>query len=299
MTTPHDAAGAYVLGVLDAADAAAFEAHLAGCDVCAAHVEEFAGMEPMLAMLAEGPALAPDPRSTGTAPGLYAVDPAAPLDPYADEAFDAFAPRPPAPARSAPPARPPEPAVAAVSPGPGPELLDRLIDEVGARRARSRRRAFALVAAAAVLVVGGPAVAVVATSGGEKENRAVEPHPTSPAEDAFFHHMQEKIGATDPVTKVSATVGMEKKGWGTHTVLELKNVKGPLKCRLVAVSKTGDEEVVTSWAVPKWGYGIPGATQESARNPLYVHGGAAMDRGDIDHFEVRTFDGTSLVEVDA
>ncbi|MFF8604342.1 anti-sigma factor family protein [Streptomyces sp. NPDC015346] len=311
MTSPHDAAGAYVLGVLDAADAAAFEAHLAGCDVCAAHVEEFAGMEPMLAMLAEGPTQAPETGAMRTAAGLYAVDPAAPggppVDPYAEEAFDAFAPRPPAPVSSVPvssvpPARTPGsavPAVPAVAAGPGPELLDRLIDEVGARRARSRRRAFALVAAAAVLVVGGPAVAVVATSGGEKGNRAVEPHPTSPAEDAFFHHMEEKIQATDPVTQVSATVGLEKKGWGTHTVLELKNVKGPLKCRLVAVSKSGEEEIVTSWAVPKWGYGIPGATQESAKHPLYVHGGAAMDRGDIDRFEVRTFDGTPLVEVDA
>ena len=49
---------------------------------------------------------------------------------------------------------------------------------------------------------------------------------------------------------------MEPKAWGTHTVLELKNVKGPQKCSLIAVSKTGEEEVVTSWSVPKWGYGI-------------------------------------------
>lgn len=291
MTPPHDAAGAYVLGILDDADAAAFEAHLVDCELCAAHVEEFAGMEPMLALLAEAGA---DAGAQG-APRPAGLDPyAGPRsDPYADEAFDAFAPRPPAPPA---PRRAPGEAVAAP---PGPELLDRLVDEVGARRAARRRRSFYLVAAAAVLVVGGPAVAVVATSGGGHDNRAIEPHPTSPAEDAFFHHMDEKIQATDPTTKVSATVGMEKKGWGTHTVLELKNVKGPLKCRLVAVSKSGEEETVTSWAVPKWGYGIPGATQESAKNPLYVHGGAAMDRNDIDHFEVRTFDGERLVEVEA
>ncbi|MFE5939108.1 zf-HC2 domain-containing protein [Streptomyces sp. NPDC056470] len=286
MTPPHDAAGAYVLGILDDADAAAFEAHLAGCELCAAHVEEFAGMEPMLAMLADA----------GTAPAA----PFGPtsIDPYADKAFDDFAPRPPAPPGPRRAQGAPVP-LHAVGAQPGPELLDRLIDEVGAKRANRRRRSFYLVAAAAVLVVGGPAVAVVATSGGERENIAVEPHPTSPAEDAFFHHMDEKIQATDPTTKVSATVGLEKKGWGTHTVLELKNVKGPLKCRLVAVSKSGEEETVTSWAVPKWGYGIPGATMESAKNPLYVHGGAAMDRNDIDHFEVRTFDGERLVEVEA
>ncbi|MFJ8668992.1 anti-sigma factor family protein [Streptomyces sp. NPDC093600] len=285
MTSPHDAAGAYVLGILDAADTAAFEAHLTRCDVCVAHVEEFAGLEPMLALLAEAP---PAPPGTSAA-GPHAVDP------YADDAFDAFAPRPPAP----PPARDPRPPLAA-APAPGPEVLDRLVDEVAARRARTRRRTRFLVAAAAVLIIGGPAVAVVATSGGEKDDRAVvDPHPTSPAEDAFFHHMEEKVQATDPTTKVSAVVGLERKGWGTHTVLELKNVKGPLKCRLVAVSTSGEEEVVTSWAVPKWGYGIPGAATDAAKNPLYVHGGAAMDRDDIDRFEVRTFDGARLVEVDA
>ncbi|MEU4270484.1 zf-HC2 domain-containing protein [Streptomyces sp. NPDC026092] len=289
MTPPHDAAGAYVLGILDDVDAAAFEAHLVDCDVCAAHMEEFAGMEPMLAMLADDEAARRAPRPPGAS------------DPYAEDVFDAFAPRPPTAVPGPPLPRPRRGHAksAPIAVAPAPELLDRLIDEVGAKRARSRRRSFYLVAAAAILVVGGPAVAVVATSDGGTDHVAIEPHPTSPAEDAFFHHMEEKIQATDPKTKVSATVGLEKKGWGTHTVLELKNVKGPLKCRLVAVSKSGEEEVVTSWGVPKWGYGIPGATQESAKNPLYVHGGAAMDRADIDHFEVRTFDGERLVEVEA
>ena len=285
MTSPHDAAGAYVLGILDTDDAAAFEAHLGGCEVCAAHLEEFAGMEPMLAMLADTPSPSSGARLRDA--GFSGIDP------YADGAFDDFAPRPPVPLAAR---RKGEPPVGAI---PDPKLLDRLVDEVGAHRARTRRRTFFLVAAAAVLVIGGPAVAVVATSGGGTNNVAADPHPTSPAEDAFFHHMEEKFQATDPTTLVSATVGVEKKGWGTHAVLELKNVKGPLKCRLVAVSKSGDEEVVTSWAVPKWGYGIPGAATEAAKNPLYVHGGAAMNRTDIDHFEVRTFDGERLVEVDA
>ncbi|WP_274559116.1 anti-sigma factor family protein [Streptomyces spiramyceticus] len=241
----HDAVGAYVLGILDDADATAFEAHLAGCQYCAAQLDDFAGMEPMMAALAEYPG---------------------------------------------PPARLTEPT---------PQLLDRLTDEVATKRAQSRRRGFYLVAAAAVLVVGGPAIAVVATSDGDGGSNVAGPHPTSPAEDAFFNHMEEKIVATDATTKVSATVGMEKKGWGTHTVLELKNVKGPLKCSLIAVAKDGKEETVTTWAVPKWGYGIPDSTNKTAKNPLYVHGGAAMNRDEIDHFEVRTFDGKRLVEVEA
>ncbi|WP_329043071.1 zf-HC2 domain-containing protein [Streptomyces sp. NBC_01422] len=250
----HDAAGAYVLGILDDAEASAFEAHLAGCALCAAHLDEFTGMEPMLAMLAESPAAVP-----GARPVPHVPEP------------------------------------------PAPRLLDGLVDEVARKRAQRRRRTRYLIAAAAVLVIGGPVVAVTATAGEDRGRQveAADPHPTSPAEDAFFHHMPEKLSATDPVTRVDATVGMEPKAWGTHTVLELKNVKGPQKCSLVAVSKSGDEEVVTSWAVPKWGYGIENSTHASAQHPLYVHGGAAMARGDIDHFEVRTFDGERLVEIDA
>ncbi|MEU1125803.1 zf-HC2 domain-containing protein [Streptomyces sp. NPDC005899] len=249
----HDAAGAYVLGILDDAEASAFEAHLAHCALCAAHLDEFAGMEPVLAMLAEAPA----------EPGARPV-------PHVPER-------------------------------PAPRLLAGLVDEVARKRSQRRRRTGYLVAAAAVLVIGGP-VAVVASTGGEGSGTQVEaagPHPTSPAEDAFFHHMKEKLRATDPTTRVAAAIGMEPKAWGTHTVLELKNVKGPRKCRLVAVSRSGEEEVVTSWSVPTWGYGIEDSNHASARNPLYVHGGTAMARQDIDHFEVRTFDGERLVEIDA
>jgi hypothetical protein len=268
----HDAVGAYVLGILDEADASAFEAHLAGCDICGAHLEEFSGMEPMLAMLAEAPAPAPArPPNVVNMPGMPGM-------------------------AGFPPPRP----VPVVPTAPSPKLLGGLLDEVAAKRAARRRRGMYLVAAAAALIIGGPAVAVVVTADDTGSNQAgVEPHPTSPAEDAFFNHMDEKVRATDATTKVSATVGMERKGWGTHTVLELKNVKGPLKCNLIAVSKTGEEEVVTSWAVPTWGYGIPDSPDKVSKNPLYVHGGAAMNRNDIDHFEVRTFDGERLVEVDA
>ncbi|MGW7366574.1 anti-sigma factor family protein [Streptomyces sp. NPDC054841] len=266
----HETAGAYVLGILDDAEATAFEAHLAGCDICAAHLEEFAGMEPMLAMLAEPP-------------GQRSAPPEPNVLPFTSTLME-------------PPSRRPAPVIPTA---PSPQLLGRLVDEVAVKRAQKRRRSMYMIAASVALIVGGPAVAVVATQGDDHGSNVADPHPTSPAEDAFFNHMEEKVQATDAVTKVSATVGLEKKGWGTHAVLELKNVTGPLKCNLIAVSKTGEEEVVTSWAVPKWGYGIPDSTNKQAKNPLYIHGGAAMDRNEIDHFEVRTFDGKRLVEVDA
>ena len=52
--------------------------------------------------------------------------------------------------------------------------------------------------------------------------------------------MTDKVNATDATTKVSATVAMEAKAWGTDAALELTNVKGPLKCSLIAVSKKGE-----------------------------------------------------------
>ncbi|MYZ39212.1 MULTISPECIES: zf-HC2 domain-containing protein [unclassified Streptomyces] len=272
-STVHEAVGAYVLGILDDAEATAFEAHLAGCRICAVNLEEFSGMEPMLAMLADSPAPFAGPGSLGAPGTLGSLAPVVPL---------AELPTP------------------SVSVQPSPQLLGRLVDEVAAKRAQRRRRGMYLVAAAAALIIGGPVVAVTAAGGdGGTSNQAGDPHPTSPAEDAFFNHMPDKVWATDATTKVSATIGMEPKGWGTHTVLELKNVKGPLKCSLVAVSKTGEEEVVTSWSVPKWGYGIADSPNKVSKSPLYVHGGTAMDSNDIDHFEVRTFDGERLVEVDA
>ncbi|MFH9067847.1 anti-sigma factor family protein [Streptomyces alboflavus] len=267
----HETVGAYALGILDDAEATAFEAHLAGCDFCAHQLEEFSGMAPMLAALADfpgadvgGAAAAPAPAAHGPLRGVPQIG-------------EQLAAR------------------------PSPRLADRLVDEVAVKRAQRRRRGMYLVAAAAALIIGGP-LAVFAVSdddgGGTKEVAGADPHPTSPAEDAFFHHMDDKIAATDPRTKVTATVGTEKKAWGTHTVLELKNVKGPLKCSLIAVGKDGKKETVTTWSVPKWGYGIKDSTNKWARSPLYVHGGAAFDRDDIDHFEVRTFDGERLVEVD-
>ncbi|MFI5807793.1 anti-sigma factor family protein [Streptomyces sp. NPDC051561] len=244
----HDAVAAYSLGILDENESSAFEAHLATCDYCAAQLDEFSGMEPMLAALAE----------------------------------------PPGPPRELTP--------------PSPSLLAGLVHEVGAQRARRKRRGLYLVAAAAAVVIGGSGAVVLAAANDSEKPRVEalpDPHPTSPAEDAFFHHMTKKVSATDPDTKVSAVVGTEAKGWGTHTVMELKNVKGPLKCTLIAVSRNGDEEVVSSWSVPKWGYGIPDSPNTSAKNPLYIHGGAAMASNDIDHFEVRTFDGKPLVKVKA
>ncbi|MFE9686108.1 zf-HC2 domain-containing protein [Streptomyces sp. NPDC002701] len=246
----HETVGAYALGILDDAEATAFEEHLATCEWCAQQLDELAGMEPMLAALAD----LPGTRGTPAIGETLAVR-------------------------------------------PSPRLADRLVDEVAERRAKKRRRGFYLVAAAAALIIGGP-VTAIAVTGGETTQQAGKPlQSVSPAKQVFTD-MKDKVRATDPSTQVSAAVGMESKPYGTGLALELKNVKGPQKCSLIAVGKNGERETATTWTVPKWGYGIKDAATELARNPLYLQGAVAMNSADIDHFEVVTFDGKKLTEVD-
>ncbi len=246
----HETVGAYALGILDDAEATAFEAHLATCEWCAQQLDELAGMEPMLAALADLP-------GSGS--------------PAIGESLSAK---------------------------PSPRLVNKLVDEVAERRAQKRRRSFYMVAAAAALIVGGPFAAIATTgddSGGGRTNQATT--LTNSAKD-LFTSMKTKVSGTDSTTGVTATVGMEEKLWGIETGLELKGVKGPLKCSLIFVSKDGERETAASWSVGKWGYGIPDAKTEQARNPLYITGGVSMSMDEVDHVEVMDFDGNKLAEVD-
>ncbi|MFF1547319.1 anti-sigma factor family protein [Streptomyces sp. NPDC058291] len=248
----HETVGAYALGILDDAEATAFEIHLAGCEWCAQQLDELAGMEPMLAALADLP-------GTGT------------------------------------------PAIGdSLSARPSPRLAERLVDEVSERRAQKRRRSFFLVAAAAALIIGGP-LTVLAATGGDGGTKGAEASATKSASTAksTFDTLGKRVAATDAASKVSATVAMGEKAWGTEIGVELKNVSGPEKCSLIAVGKNGERETVSSWSVPEWGYGLPGAKTEQAKNPLYVVGGAAFKANEIDHFEVMTFGGKKLVQIDA
>ncbi|MEU7361616.1 MULTISPECIES: anti-sigma factor family protein [Streptomyces] len=243
----HETVGAYALGILDDAEATAFEAHLAGCEWCAQQLDELAGMEPMLAALADLP-------GSGSTPAIGE----------------------------------------SLSAKPSPRLVEKLVDEVAEKRAQKRRRSFYMIAAAAALIIAGP-LAAVAVNGGSDGGGQVTATPAQ----ATFRTMSDKKSATDASTHVSATVAMARKDWGTQAVLELKNVKGPLKCSLVLVAKNGQRVTMSSWSVPDWGYGIPDAKTEQSKQPLYIGGAAAFQPNEIDHFEVVTFEGKKLVQVDA
>ncbi|MFD0383781.1 hypothetical protein ACFQ2B_19955 [Streptomyces stramineus] len=126
-------------------------------------------------------------------------------------------------------------------------LLDRLLGEVSATRRAHRTRRLCLAAAAAALIVAGP------LAGAALLSEDAPSHSTVSAAKEMYEE-GEKIGAVDPATGVDATVSLQEKPWGTHVALKLGNVRGPRSCALVAVGRGGEEQTVTTWAVP------PGAT---------------------------------------
>jgi hypothetical protein len=167
---------------------------------------------------------------------------------------------------------------------PGESMLPALLADVAADRNRRRRRWMMALAAGIALIVAGPILGV--TLG----HQSSPPTTDSVAQDMVM--VGEQHSAVNPANGVSATIGLDQRSWGTHVAIELKGVHGPLKCDLVVVSKTGETQVVTNWIVPTPGYGVPGHEQA-----LFVHGGAALNKSQIDHFEVRTLDGQTLITV--
>ncbi|MER5644978.1 zf-HC2 domain-containing protein [Streptosporangium sp. NPDC002524] len=172
----------------------------------------------------------------------------------------------------------------------GPAEVVNLLRRRKAADRRARRGTFVIGAAAAVTLVAG-GIAVGTSISGENGSGSVPVGHSAhgPAEEAY------RAGtplAGAGATGVTGGLVLETKGWGTHAALELRGVKGPLECELVAVSRTGERRVVTGWAVPERGYGVPGSPE-----PLYVHGGVAWERAGIDRFEVRTNGGDTLLTV--
>jgi len=232
MTTDvqHTDVAAYALGLLEETDRRAFEAHLAGCPLCAAELGDFTGMA---------------------------------------EIFDdvpSVEPRP--------------------DPPDGGELVALLRHRELTER-RRRRRMTLLGAAAGVALLAGGAVAggLAAHDRPAHTARDQAAHPTATpghgVGDVFRDG--EKVAAVDAGTGVTGAVAMRSKGWGTDVGIELSRVKGPLVCRLVAVSTTGERRTVSEWSVPPKGYGLPGSPMRT----LQVHGGTALGRADLARFDVQ------------
>ncbi|GAA1780323.1 zf-HC2 domain-containing protein [Actinomadura chokoriensis] len=234
----HTDVGAYALGLLEAGDRRAFEAHLHGCGRCQAELGEL----------------------SGTAGALFELAPGA------------AEPGPEAAAEGDEPSAPPAP----------------VLDMVRRRRKadrRFRRTAYAVGTAAAAVALGA-GVAVGAALGGEGGDEGKAPPVAQQSLTG------QRFQATNASTGASGAVGLVDKGWGTQVSLELRGIKGPLRCHLEAVSRSGERSVVAGWRVPDKGYGVPGQPK-----PLVMQGGTGLDRRDIDHFTVRLDDGGTLLTI--
>jgi anti-sigma factor RsiW len=153
---------------------------------------------------------------------------------------------------------------------PSPKVLDGLLTQVSTARKRSRaRRMFALAAS------------------GDSPSDSMNGNHTP----AVALLMSGQVtSATDPVSHVKSRLATEPRAWGTHAALELANIRGPLKCKLVAVPKSGPPETMFTWRIPERGYGVP-----ANPTPFTMHGATSYDLSEIKEFQVVTTDGEHIV----
>jgi hypothetical protein len=160
-----------------------------------------------------------------------------------------------------------------------PRRSEALVGAVRTQRRHARTRQSLTLAACLALVIAGAVVAVSLGFGG----RLGLPVTSTTAEN---------LHAVSQSTGVDATVQVDQKRWGSQVTLQITHIKGPVACRLMAVSRDGQSEVVMGWSVPSEGYGT--VVQPS---PLVLHGGTNLVRADLAGFEVRTINGALLVSV--
>ncbi|WP_318307411.1 zf-HC2 domain-containing protein [Amycolatopsis solani] len=250
----HTDVAAYVLGVLSEAENTQFEAHLMNCPHCQLDLIELYQLPDVLDLVK----------------------------------------------RSWP--EPPMPAPGPRTLAPGPRVLRGLMEEATVKRRRRKRLGLLAGAAAAALVVAGPLVtlavrpadAVPPASLSAPSTKQAPPEtgvlatsvpPAQPGSSQTY-------GRGSGGSAVNALVTVSPVEWGSRVELELRGIVGPVKCRLVAISKAGDESVVSSWSVPPKGFGIPGSPE-----PLRLQGTISLAMDQIGRFEVRGDDGSVLVSV--
>lgn len=156
--------------------------------------------------------------------------------------------------------------------GPGPRLLDKLLDDIAVRRRTARRKVLYGLAASVAVALAGPALmATVGDSGGKTTEAAAV-----------------KVAATDAKSGVWAQVTASDKVWGADLEIEVKDGSGPRSCRLVIVGRDGSEQTATGWMVP-----------DHDASPTTLHGAVAVHTDDVLFYDVRTTDGQTLVRIPA
>jgi hypothetical protein len=164
-----------------------------------------------------------------------------------------------------------------------PHRSDALVTTVRAERRRAAMRRRLTLAACLVVLMAAAGVLVsgrlnLLTGSGEGNAPVTSAAP--------------KLHAVSQQTDTEASVWVDGKKWGSQVTLEIDHVTGPATCRLVAVSRNGQTEILMGWNVPPEGYG----TSEQPKS-LVLRGSTAITRSDLSKLEVRTTSGSLLVSV--
>ncbi|MFC4585290.1 zf-HC2 domain-containing protein [Sphaerisporangium corydalis] len=270
---PHVEVAAYILGALNKEDSEAFDLHLLDCASCQDELRDMYELPDALDVIKRGMKGTVNGAARGTVNGAGhgtngATRPSVNGSAHNGVVQDLWSPHP----RQ----RAPVPSHRRADP-----RVDRPRDELAAARARRRRAMWLGVAAALVIGVTGTTTAQLLWPRDDASTVSIAAGPTDLSE------------GTSPDTGVSGSVGLAPKGWGTEVAFQLSGVRGPERCSLVAVSHSGDTDIVSGWRIPPgMGYGVPGHP-----DPLRLTGGTALAKSDIDHFEVRREDGVRLLAI--
>lgn len=267
--TFRDRAAAYVLGVLDADETVAFEEHLAGCDLCAAEVES---LLPTALSLGEI-----SPNQANVMHIIYSADPAEAVPPalkHGDRRPAAF-PRLTAAVGSATDAVRRRLAPTTASHRRGPNARHGRTDPRAPRRRRQ-----------GLLAVTGAAGVVLAFMLGTQFSAGSDTPQGGPSQPAISSSPEvpstASLDVTDARTGVHAVLAIADAPWGSQLWLTLDNVRGPLRCELLAIGWDASSTPIATWRVPVPGYGIDEAPQ-----PLTIQATTAVLLRDVREFVIR------------
>jgi hypothetical protein len=183
--------------------------------------------------------------------------------------------------------------------GPTDELLDSLLARAASERRRGSlgrllggrgMRWTPLAAAASVVLLAGALVGGMLLGGSMNEGKAPPPqaaptvtvYPKPPADPK-----KETLRVTSPDGKVEAEMMLTRKKWGTAVELYLSGAPYGDRCRLYAVARDGQRDMLGSWSVAyRHGYGE-------------YEGSTMFQRGQIFSFEVVTVEGQPLLTIPA
>jgi len=179
--------------------------------------------------------------------------------------------------------------------GPPDELLDSLLARAASERRRGSfgrllgGRGLLAAAASVVLLVG--ALAGGMLLGGSRDNAKPPTPQAAPTVTVYpkppIDSKPEALRVTSPDGKVEAEMMLTKKKWGTAVELYLSGAPYGARCRLYAVARDGQRDMLGSWSVAyRHGYGE-------------YEGSTMFQRGQIFSFEVVTVEGQPLITIPA